>query len=187
MSSTKAVNIKRGQALIHEDQLWIVHDNEIVAKGNKGSYMKLKLKHFKNGNVVDFRLNVNDKVETPFVEDQTFEYLYRDGSGYIVMHTETFDQIPISADLMPEADKYLKGNEQLACKLLDGQIVGVELPNTVELEVAEAPPVVKGATATNQNKEVIMETGYKVRVPPFISVGEVLKIDTRTGDYISRS
>ncbi len=186
MSSTKAVNIKRGQVLIHEDQLWIVHDNEIVAKGNKGSNMKHKLKHFKTGNVADFRLNVNDKVETPFVEDQTFEYLYHDGSGYIVMNTETFDQIPISADLMPEADKYLTGNEKLACKLLDGQIVGVELPNTVELEVAEAPPVVKGATATNQNKEVVMETGYKVRVPPFISVGEVLKIDTRTGDYISR-
>lgn len=187
MASTKAVNIKRGQALIHEGQLWIVHDNEIVAKGNKGSYMKLKLKHFKNGNVVDFRLNVNDKVESPYMEDKTYEYLYRDGKDYVVMDSETFDQIHVSADLMPDAEKFLKGNEQLACKLLDGQIVGAELPFTVELEVADAPPVVKGATATNQSKEVIMETGYKVRVPPFISTGEVLKIDTRTGDYISRS
>ncbi|MCG8405502.1 MAG: elongation factor P [Phycisphaerales bacterium] len=184
--ATKAVDIRRGQVLNHEGELWIVHDNQIVAKGNKGSYMKLKLKHFRNGNVVDFRLNVNDRVETPFVEDQTFEYLYREGSDFVVMNTESFDQLHISADLMPEAEKFLKGNEQLACKLLDGEIVGVELPNTVELEVVDAPPVVKGATATNQNKEVTMETGYKVRVPPFISTGEMLKIDTRTGDYISR-
>lgn len=187
MASTKAVNIKRGQVLIHEDQMWIVHDNEIVAKGNKGSYMKLKLKHFKNGNIVDFRLNVNDKVETPFVEDKNFEYLYRDGNDFVVMDTESYDQVHVPADLMPAAEKFLKGNEQLACKLLDGQIVGVELPNTVELEVKDAPPVVKGATATNQNKEVTLETGYKVRVPPFITAGEVLKIDTRSGEYISRS
>lgn len=186
MAATKAVNIKRGQAVIHEGQLWIVRDQEIVAKGNKGSYMKLKLKHFKNGNIVDFRLNVNDKVETPFVEDKTFEFLYRDGKDFVLMNTDTYDQLPVSADLMPDADKFLKGNEQLNCKILDGQIVGVELPNTVELEVADAPPVVKGATATNQNKEVILETGYKVRVPPFIGSGEVLKIDTRSGDYISR-
>lgn len=184
--STKAVDIRRGQVLNYEGELWVVHDNQIVAKGNKGSYMKLKLKHFRNGNIVDFRLNVNDRVETPFVEDQTFEYLYREGNDFVIMNTETFDQIHVSADLMPDAEKFLGGNEQLACKLLDGEIVGVELPNTVELKVTDAPPVVKGATATNQNKEVTMETGYKVRVPPFISTGEMIKIDTRTGDYISR-
>jgi elongation factor P len=184
--ATKAVDIRKGQVLDHEGQFWIVHDCQIVAKGNKGSYMKLKLKHFRNGNVVDFRLNVNDKVETPYVEDHVFEFLYRDGDNFVVMNTDTYDQIPVSMDLMPDAEKFLKGNEQLNCKLFNGEVMGVDLPNTVELEVVEAPPVVKGATATNQNKEVIMETGYKVRVPPFITVGEVLKIDTRTGDYISR-
>lgn len=186
MPAVKAVNIKRGQAVIHEGQLWIVSDNETVAKGNKRSYMSVKLKHFKNGNVVDFRLNVDEKVEVPFVEDKTFQYLYRDGQNFILMDMENFDQLHVNPDLMPDADKYLKGSEELACKLLDGAIVGVELPNTVELEVTDAPPVVKGATATNQSKEVTMETGYKVRVPPFISNGEMLKIDTRTGDYISR-
>ncbi len=184
--ATKAVDIRKGQVIERDGQMWIVHDCQIVAKGNKGSYMKLKLKHFRNGNVVDFRLNVNDKVETPFVEDQVFEFLYREGENFVLMNTETFDQITVSKDLMPDAEKFLKGNEQLSCKLLNEEVMGVELPNTVELEVADAPPVVKGATATNQNKEVILETGYKVRVPPFISTGEVLKIDTRTGDYISR-
>lgn len=186
MAAIKAVNIKRGQAVIHEGQLWIVHDNETVAKGNKRSYMSVKLKHFKNGNIIDFRLNVDTKVEVPFVEDKTFQYLYRDGTSFIMMDMETFDQLHVDADLMPDGDKYLKGSEELSCKLLEGDIVGVELPNTVELEVTDAPPVVKGATATNQNKEVTLETGYKVRVPPFISAGEILKIDTRTGEYISR-
>ena len=130
---------------------------------------------------------MDEKVETPFVEDMTFEFLYRDGHDFVMMNTETFDQIHVSVDLMPDAEKYLRGNEQIACKLLDGEIVGVDLPNTIELEVADAPPVVKGATATNQNKEVTMETGYKVRVPPFIATGDVLRIDTRSGEYISRA
>ncbi len=187
MPAIKAVNIKRGQAVLWEGQLWIVHENETVAKGNKRSYMSVKLKHFKNGNVVDFRLNVDEKVEVPFVEDKTFQYLYRDGEGFIMMDMDNFEQLTVPLDLMPDADKYLKGSEELQCKLLEGTIVGVELPNTVELEVAEAPPVVKGATATNQSKEVVLETGYKVRVPPFISPGERLRIDTRTGEYLSRA
>lgn len=186
MAAIKAVNIKRGQAVIYEDQLWIVHDNETVAKGNKRSYMAVKLKHFKNGNVVDFRLNVDTKIEVPYVEDKVFQYLYRDGTSFVMMDMENFDQLHVDIDLMPDGDKFLKGSEELSCKLLEGAIVGVEMPNTVELVVADAPPVVKGATATNQNKEVTMETGYKVRVPPFISTGEVLRIDTRTGEYLSR-
>ncbi len=183
----KAVEIRRGQAVMHEGQLWIVHEAQHVAKGNKGSYMKLKLKNFKQGNVVEYRFNVNDKVESPFVEDKPYEFLYRDGDHYVVMETVTFEQINVSKDLIPDGEKFLKGNEQLMCKIMDGQIIGADLPNTVELEVTDAPPVIKGATATNQNKEVTLETGYKLRVPPFISNGEILRVDTRTGEYIERA
>jgi elongation factor P len=183
----KAVDIRRGHAVMHEGQLWIVHEASHVAKGNKGSYMKLKLKNFKQGNVVDFRFNVNDKIESPFVEDKPYEFLYREGDNFVVMDTQTYDQFTLASDLVPDGEKVLKGNEQLMCKIMDGQIIGTELPNTVELEVTEAPPAIKGATATNQNKEVTLETGYKVRVPPFISTGEVVRIDTRTGDYIERA
>lgn len=172
---------------MHEDQLWIVHEAQHVAKGNKRSYMAMKLKNFKQGNVVDRRFRVDDQLETPFVEEKPYEYLYRDGNSYVLMNAETFDQISVDKELMPDADKFLKGNERCMCKIMDGQIISVELPNTVELEVTDAPPVVKGATATNQNKEVVLETGYKVRVPPFISNGEVLRIDTRSGDYIERA
>ncbi len=183
----KAFDIRKGQAVFHDGQLWIVHESQHVAKGNKRSYMQIKLKNFKHGNVVDQRFRVDAQLETPFVEDKPYEYLYREGDGYVLMHTETYDQVTVNKELMPLADKFLKGNERCMCKIMDGQIIGVELPNTVELEVTDAPPVVKGATATNQSKEVTLETGYKVRVPPFISSGEVLRIDTRSGDYIERA
>ncbi len=183
----KASDMRKGMAVLHEGQLWIVHEAQRVAKGNWRSYMAVKLKNFKQGNVVDFRFRMDEQFDSPFVEDRPFEYLYREASDYVLMNVETYDQLHVSSDLMPDAEKFLKGNERLICKIMDGQIIGVDLPNTVELTVTEAPPVVKGATATNQSKEVIMETGYKVRVPPFITTGEVLRIDTRTGEYIERA
>lgn len=183
----KAFDIRKGQAVEHDGQLWIVHDSQHVAKGNKRSYMQIKLKNFKSGNLIDFRFRVDEQIPAPYVEDRPFEYLYREGDAFVLMDIETFDQVPLDGSLIPEAEKFLKGNERLSCKIMDGRIIAAQLPNTVELEVTDAPPVVKGATATNQSKEVILETGYKVRVPPFISNGEVLRIDTRTGDYIERA
>lgn len=183
----KAIDLRRGQVINHENQLWVVHEFQRVAKGNWRSYMAVKLKNFKQGNVVDFRFRMDEQFESPFVEDRPFEYLYREGNDFVLMNIETYDQIHVSKDLMPEAENFLKGNERVMCKLMEGQVVGVELPNVVELTVTDAPPVMKGATATNQSKEVVMETGYKVRVPPFITSGEVLRIDTRTGEYIERA
>lgn len=183
----KAIDLRKGQAINHENQLWIVHESQRVAKGNWRSYMAVKLKSFKQGNVVDFRFRMDEQFESPFVEDRPFEYLYREGNDFVLMNTETFDQLHVSKDIMPDAEKFLKGNERVMCKLMEGLVVGVELPNVVELTVTEAPPVMKGATATNQSKEVVMETGYKVRVPPFITAGEVLRIDTRTGEYLERA
>ncbi len=183
----KAVEIRRGQAIMHENQLWVVHEAQHVAKGNKGSYMKLKLKNFKQGNVVEYRFNVNDKVETPFVEDKPYEFLYRDGDDYVLMENVNYEQVNVNKDLIPDGEKFLKGNEQLQCKIMDGRIIGADLPNTVELEVTDAPPVIKGATATNQNKESTLETGYNLRVPPFISKGELHRVDTRTGAGIERA
>lgn len=184
---TKAIDIRKGQVIVVEGVLWIVHEAQRVAKGNWRSYMAVKLKHFKQGNIVDYRFRMDETFETPFVEDRTYEYLYREGDDFVLMNIETFDQVHVSKDVMPDAEKFLKGNERVMCKSLEGQIVGVDLPNVVELEVTEAPPVIKGATATNQSKEVVLETGYKVRVPPFITNGEVLRIDTRTGEYLERA
>jgi elongation factor P len=183
----KAVDIRKGQAVIYEGKLWIVHDSQRVAKGNWRSYMQVKLKNFKTGQVIDNRFNMDEELQTPHVEDRAYEYLYQEGETFVLMDQQSFEQINVHKDLMPEADMYLKGNEKVIAKSVDGEIVGVELPNTVTLQVTDAPPVVKGATATNQSKEAILETGLKVRVPPFISNGELVRVDTRTGEYIERA
>ena len=112
---------------------------------------------------------------------------YREGEKFIVMDLETFDQIPVSADVVGDMAKWLKPNEQVTCELFNGEMVSFNIPFTVALEVVDAPPVVKGATATNQLKEVVLETGAKVRVPPFIDAGTRINVDTRTGEYIDRT
>jgi len=183
----KAIDLRKGQVIMHEGQMWIVHESQRVAKGNWRSYMSVKLKNFRAGNIVDFRFRMDEQFESPFVEDRPFEYLYREGDAFVLMNVETYDQIQVSKDLMPDAENFLKGNERVICKLKEGEVIGVELPNVVELTVTDAPPVVKGATATNQTKEAVLETGYRVRVPPFITNGEVVRIDTRTGEYVERA
>jgi elongation factor P len=183
----RAQELRKGMVIEYEDQLWIVHESQHVAKGNKRSYIQAKLKNFRTGTMSDNRFSVDDRIETPRVEDREHEFLYREGDNYVFMDVNTYDQITVPDDLVPNGKYFLKGNERCACQVLNGQVVAVTLPNTVELTVSETPPVVRGATATNQNKEAVLETGYRLRVPPFIEPGEAIRVDTRTGDYIERA
>ena len=171
----------------HEGALYSVKEARHVAKGNKRSYMQLKLKNFTTGQIIDHRANVDDMFETPFLSTKEYEYLYRDGNDLILADVETYDQIPVPVDMVGDDMKWLKENFRITANLVDGKMVSVELPNVVELAVTDTPPVVKGATATNQNKDAELETGAKVKVPPFIENGELLRIDTRTGEYIERA
>jgi elongation factor P len=183
----KASELRKGKVISFDGELYTVHASRHVAKGNKGSYMQTKLRGVRSGTMIDMRFNVNDRVETPYVDTKPYEYLYRDGSDFVVMDQETYDQIHVPGAVMEGADKYLKGNEQVTCSIVEGEVVSVELPNVVELVVTDTPPAIKGATATNQNKDATMETGMRVKVPPFIAPGEVIRIDTRTNEYIERA
>ena len=183
----KASDLRKGRTILHGGELTVVHEARHVAKGNKGSYMQTKLKNLRSGTMFDVRFNVNERVEIPFVESKEYEFLYRDGENFIVMDLESFDQVPVGADVVGDATQWLAPNQRVTCQIHEGQIVQFEVPVTVELAVTEAPPVVKGATATNQPKEVILETGAKVRVPAFIATGERICVDSRTGAYIERA
>lgn len=183
----KAVDLRKGKTIIYNGEPVVVHEASHVAKGNKRSYMQTKLKNLKSGTMTEVRFRVDDMVEVPFIESKDYEYLYREGDNLIVMDTETFDQIPVKVELVGDMMSWLIPNQKVSCQLYDGQMISLELPHIVELEVKEAPPVVKGATATNQNKEVILETGATVKVPPFIGNGERIRIDTRTGEYVERA
>ncbi len=183
----KASELRKGKVITYENNLYTVHTAQHVSRGNWRSYIQAKLKSLKTGQVIDARFAVDDTIQTPYVENKPFEYLYRDGTDFVLMDQANFDQINVPADVMGEADQYLKGNETVVCLFIDGKIVGAELPNVVELKVVDTPPVARGATATNQTKDATLETGLRVRVPPFIENGEVLRIDTRTGEYVERA
>lgn len=183
----KAVELRKGRTILHDGQLCVVHEAAHVAKGNKRSYMQAKVKNFKTGAIMDVRYSVDDRIEIPFVESRDYQYLYKEGDKFVVMDLESFDQFPISGDVVGDAALYLKPNEKVSCQLYDGAMISFELPFVVELKVTATPPSIRGATATNQLKEAILETGAKVRVPPFVDEGTVVRVDTRTGEYIERA
>lgn len=182
----KAVDLRKGKTILYNGELAVAHEATHVAKGNKRSYIQARIKVLKTGSIHDVRFRVDDQIEVPYVESKTYEYLYQDGDHFVVMDPESFEQINVSADIVGDATDYLKPNEKVSCQILDGQVVSFELPFTVELEVKDCPPNVKGATATNQSKDATLETGAKVRVPPFVDVGTLIRVDTRTGEYIER-
>lgn len=183
----KANDLKRGRVINHEGDLYTVTDVTRVSKGNWRSYLQIKLKSIKDGRIIDSRFSPDDKVEILFVDTKPYQYLYREGDNFILMDEETFDQIPMGTDVMGDADQYLRGNEQVSVSFIEGKAVAVELPNTVQLKVTDTTPVVKGATATNQSKDATLETGLKIKVPPFIDLNEEVMVDTRTGEYLERA
>lgn len=183
----RANELRPGKVVLHEDTLYTVKEATHVAKGNKRSYIQIKLKNFKSGQIIDYRSRVDETFETPFVQSKEYEYLYHDGNDYIMADVDTYDQIPISAELIGDVTQFMKDNIRVTCDIIDGQIVSVALPHVVELKVTETVPAIKGATATNQNKDAELETGARIKVPPFIEIGEVVRVDTRTGQYLERA
>lgn len=183
----KAVDLRKGKVVQYENEIWSVHEVHRTERGNLRSYMQCKMRSLKSGRIADFRFSTDDRLETPHVEEREYEFLYREGDHLVVMDSETYDQISVPLTLNEDASLYLKGNERVKVMTIGGDMVGLELPFTVELTITDTPPVVKGATATNQSKDALCETGLKIRVPPFIENGEVIRIDTRTGEYIERA
>ena len=185
--SVKAVDLRRGMGVQYEGQSWVVFSTQHVAKGNKRSYMQIELKNARTGQLIKQRFRVDEQLEETFFDRKQMEYLYSDGTGHVVMDPESYDQIHIPAGLVGEKSVYLAPNIRLEVAFVEGEPVSVELPNTVELKVVDTPPQVRGATATAQLKEALCEGGARLRVPSFIENGTVLKVDTRTGEYLGRA
>lgn len=183
----KAGDLRKGRTIMYEGEICVIHQVSHVAKGNKRSYMQAKVKVLKSGTIHEVRFSVDERLEVPFIESKEYEFLYKDGDNFIVMDLETYDQFPIAREFLAENEKWLRPNTKLKCAICDGQVVSVELPVVVELTITDTTPAIKGATATNQLKEAILETGARIRVPPFIENGEVVRVDTRTGEYSERA
>jgi elongation factor P len=188
VASMEYVDVRKGMVLVGDDgQLYQCLDRDLNTPGNWRAILQLKLKNLKTGSITMNRVRPQDKVEVAYLEKRDFQYLYQEGEDYIFMDTETYDQYPLPKDLLGDQMKYLKENDTVKLTIYEGQPLDIELPATVNLKVVETEPSVKGATAAAQFKPATMETGLKITVPPFISIGDVIAIDTRTGEYLGRS
>ncbi len=158
-----------------------------VKPGKGAAFVRAKVRNVITGSVVERTFNPNDKFPTAFVERKDMEYSYNDGGLYYFMDPESYELIPINESDLPDSFKFVK--ENMTCKILSykGNVFGVEPPNFVELQVTKTDPGFKGDTATNTTKPATLETGAEVKVPLFIDEGEMIQIDTRTGEYLGRA
>ena len=182
----KAIDLRRGMAVNYEDGLWTCVDNQKVAKGNWRSYQVIQLKNIKTGQLIEKRFHTDEAFEEVFLERKTMEYLYTSGDNHVVMDMQTYEEFNLPADMIGSASVYLTPNLPIQVGVINDKPVTIDLPNTVELLIVETPPEVKGATATNQQKEALCEGGARVRVPAFINNGTKIKVDTRTGEYLGK-
>ncbi|HIJ66996.1 MAG TPA: elongation factor P [Planctomycetes bacterium] len=182
----RASEMRKGQTVKIDDVLYTIVDYQHVKLGKGGAVYQTKLKSLRDGGIRDIRLRAEENVEEAYLDKRNFEYLYSAGSEHVLMDLETYDQITLDDDGFGEGTKYLKPNTQLQVSMYEGNPVVVELPNTVDLEVTDTAPEIKGATATNQPKPATLETGLVVTVPAFVKIGEKIRVDTRTGEYVTR-
>ena len=158
-----------------------------VKPGKGAAFVRTKIKNVITGSVVEKTFSPTDKFPTAYIERKEMQYLYNDGDLYYFMDMESFEQMPISPDVLGDNFKFVK--ENMECRVLSykGSVFGVEPPNFVELEVTETEPGVRGDTATNVTKPATLETGAVIKVPLFINEGEMIRVDTRTGEYMERA
>lgn len=178
--------MRKGQTIKVDGNLYSIVDYQHVKLGKGGAVYQTKLKSLADGTIRDIRLRSEETVEEAYLDKRDYEYLYSAGSEHVLMDMESYDQITLDDDAFGDGPKYLKPNTRLQVSIYEGRPVVITLPNTVDLVVTETAPEIKGATATNQNKPATMETGLVVTVPPFIKVGELIRVDTRTGEYVTR-
>jgi len=187
MASIKAIDLRRGQAVAHKGGIWTCISNEKVAKGNWRSSQVIQLKNVQTGQLVEDRYRTEEHFELAILERKVMNYLYSEADHHVVMDMETFEEVRIPKDLIGNHDVYLAPNLEISIAFVEGQAIITELPINVTLTVVDTPPEIKGATVTNAMKEAVCEGGARVKVPPFVTNGTKIIVDTRTGHYSSRA
>ena len=183
----RASDIRKGQAVIIDGKLMVVTNADHNTPGNLRAKVQFKLRDVAKGTIQDKRVGATDDIEVTSLDSRQVEYLYSDNDGHVVMDLETYDQNTIPKEVFGNDILYLKPNTQLTAQFHNGKLVSYQLPASVDLEVTDTPPVIKGATATNQLKDATLETGLTTRVPGFIVIGEKIRISTADGGYQSRA
>lgn len=187
MSSVQATRIRKGMLIKFEGTLCRVLDLHHITPGNKRAHVQCRMRDIRNGRLVDFKFRAEEDVERATLDERKMQFLYREGDLYHFMNTETYEQIGLSAEDLGDAAKYLLPNVKIMVEFFETTPLGVALPKTLDLTVTETAPGLKSATVTNALKPATTETGLVVPVPNFIDVGDVIRVDTETGAYVSRA
>ena len=179
-------NFKNGMCIMYDGKMWIIVEFQHVKPGKGGAFVRSKLKELKTGSVVDVTFRAGEKLEDVRMETKKMQYLYSDGTDFHFMDNTTYDQIQLPADIVRDGSEWLKENDEVEMLYAGDELIGVEPPMFVELEVTETDPGFKGDTVQGSTKPATVETGVIVQVPMFVEIGDVLKIDTRDGRYVTR-
>jgi len=178
--------LRKGVTFEADGQLWRVLEYDHYKPGRGNAMIRTKLRNLRTGSTISRTFLSGERVQDVRLEHKTVQYLYNDGDYYHFMDTETYEQPALPADMLGDVIPYLKEGTTLELELYEGEPIGIELPITVDLRVVDAPPGYAGDTATSASKEVTLETGMKLQVPLFIKTNDVIRVDTRTGAYLTR-
>ncbi|KRF11529.1 elongation factor P [Nocardioides sp. Soil797] len=179
-------DLKNGMVLKLEGQLWTVVEFQHVKPGKGPAFVRTKLKNVESNKNVDKTFNAGTKVETANVDKRTMQYLYNDGSSYVFMDTDTYDQLEVTPEIVGDAANFMLENQEAIVATNEGRVLFVELPASVELLVSQTDPGLQGDRSTGGTKPATLETGHEIQVPLFISTGEKVKVDTRDSSYLGR-
>jgi elongation factor P len=182
-----ATQMRPGMVIKHNNELHAVFSVEHRTPGNLRAFIQAKLRNIRTGAMFEYRFRSGDAIDKVMVDETEMEFLYSEGDNYYFMNIESYEQTYLSKEILGDAVDYLTPNLLIKVEFYDGKAVGIELPQTVEMTVMETEPGLKSATATNVTKAAKTETGLIVQVPPFISEGEKIKVDTSDGAYLSRA
>src|SRR5678815_345210 len=184
--TVKATGLKKGMCVRMNGELYIVMSTMHITPGNWRGMVQSKLRNLRSGHQMDHRFRSEDMVERIYLDETEMEFLYRDGDDYHFMNTKSYEQVNIHSDVLGENVNYLTPNMKLNVVFHDQTPVGIDLPQTVDLEIVDTAPEIKGATASAQRKPAVTETGLIVQVPPFIGTGEKVRVSTEDGSYQER-
>ncbi len=187
MANMTTNDLKNGMTLELEGDLMSVVEFQHVKPGKGGAFVRTTLKNVRSGAVVDRTFRAGERVERAFIDKRTQQFLYRDGNDYVVMDNETYDQRNVSGAALGDAVNYLVENSTVTLLTFGDEIVGVDLPASVELAITETEPGVQGDRVSGARKPATLETGLVVQVPLFVGPGERIKVDTRSGEYMTRA
>jgi elongation factor P len=187
MAAISTNDLKNGMSLDLPEGLFSVVEFQHVKPGKGGAFVRTKLKNVRSGAVLERTYRADEKLEQAVIDKREMQFLYVDGDNYVFMDTGTYDQLPTPRVALGDAANYLKEGDSAVLQMYEGEIVGVDLPAAVELTVAATEPGLQGDRVSGARKPATLETGLVVQVPLFVNIGDRVKVDTRSGEYLTRA